>query len=79
MLTDYIRAAMERAEYSQLADESFYAEIPGIQGVWANSPTQPEAQRELQEVLEDWITLRLDRHLPVPEIDGVALRIPQVA
>jgi hypothetical protein len=45
MLSKYIRAAMERAEYSRLENGSFYAEIPGIQGVWADGVTREGVAR----------------------------------
>ena len=79
MLSSYIRAAMELAEYSLLDNGSYYAEIPGIQGVWAEGKTQADARRELQEVLEGWIVLRLERQHPIPEINGHTLHMGQVA
>jgi len=39
MLTAYIQAAMRLAHYEILEDETFYAEIPGFQGVFANADT----------------------------------------
>ena len=38
MLTSYIRAAMRRAKYEIFSDDrSFYGEIPGFDGVYANA------------------------------------------
>ena len=38
MLTKYIQAAMHQAKYKILSDDdTFYEEIPGFQGVWANA------------------------------------------
>lgn len=37
MLTEYIHAAMRRATYEILSDGTFYGEIPGLQGVYANA------------------------------------------
>jgi len=40
MLRQYIEAAMRRAKYEILQDdESYYGEIPGFDGVYANAPT----------------------------------------
>src|SRR5262245_1854078 len=40
MLTEYIQAAMRRATYEILPeDKTYYGEIPGFQGVWANADT----------------------------------------
>ncbi len=40
MLTSYIRAAMRQARYEILPDDgTFYGEIPGFDGVYANANT----------------------------------------
>ena len=67
MLTDYIRAAMQQARYRLLDDGTFFGEIPGFQGVWADNQTLEGCGTELQDVLEGWIILglRLGHELPV--------------
>jgi len=51
MLTEYIRAAMGRARYEILDDDrSFYGEIPGFDGVWANAETLEGCREELEEI-----------------------------
>ena len=71
MVTEYINAALDRARYEILADEgSYYGEIPGFDGVYANAPTLEGCRRELQEVLEEWILLRVSKQLPLPAIEG---------
>jgi predicted RNase H-like HicB family nuclease len=76
MLTDYIRAAMRRARYEILEDDgTFYGEIPGFNGVWANADTPEGCREELEEVLEGWIVLSLSRNLPLPTVDGISLEI----
>ncbi|MBU1297531.1 MAG: molybdopterin-dependent oxidoreductase, partial [Bacteroidetes bacterium] len=47
-----IQAAMHRAVYELLPDGTFYAEIPGLQGVYANAKSLEECREQLQEVLE---------------------------
>ena len=80
MLTDYIRAAMHRAKYEILEDDgSFYGEIPGFQGVYANAPTLEACREELKSVLEGWILLSVSRHVPTPVVDGIHLNINQPA
>jgi len=73
MLTAYIRAAMRRATYEILSDGTFYGEIPGFQGVWANAPTLEACRKELREVLEGWILLGLQMGHSLPTVDGVGL------
>ena len=49
MLTDYIFAAMRHAHYEILEDETYYGEIPGLQGVYANADSLEECRDELQD------------------------------
>jgi predicted RNase H-like HicB family nuclease len=80
MLTDYIRAAMHRAKYEILSDDgSFYGEIPGFGGVCANTDTLESCREELEEVLEEWVLLRISKNLPLPVVDGIELTIKGVA
>jgi predicted RNase H-like HicB family nuclease len=73
MLTAYIQAAMHRATYEILDDESFYGEISECPGVYANAETLEKCREQLQEVLEGWIVLGLRLGHRLPEIDGINL------
>lgn len=76
MLTGYIRAAMRRARYEILEDDgTFYGEIPGFDGVWANAETLEGCRDELEDVLEGWIVLSLSKNLPLPTVEGISLEI----
>ncbi len=66
MLPKYIHDAMSKATYETLLDGSFYGEIPGFNGVNANTTTLEECREELKEVLKEWISLRVSLHLPLP-------------
>lgn len=78
MLTNYIRAAMHRAKYEILEDDgTFYGEIPGFQGVWANADTLEACREELEEVLEGWILLGISLGHALPSVDGIEIRIGQ--
>lgn len=79
MLTRYIRAALHRAEYKQLDDGTYFGEIPGFDGVWAGSASLESCREELEEVLEEWILFRVSRQLSLPVVDGIELRIREVA
>lgn len=80
MLTNYVRAAMNKAHYEILPDDgTFYGEIPGFDGVWANADTLEECRDELIEVLEEWIMLGISLHQPLPAVDGFKLNIGEVA
>jgi predicted RNase H-like HicB family nuclease len=74
MLTEYIQAAMRKANYKLLdEEEGFFGEIADCPGVWANAATLEACREELQEVLEDWILIRARRQLDLPVIDGLDL------
>jgi predicted RNase H-like HicB family nuclease len=66
---DYVRTAMASARYERLEDDgTWYGEIPGFDGVWANAPTRDECRAELEEVLHEWIRLRREKKLPLPDL-----------
>jgi predicted RNase H-like HicB family nuclease len=76
MVRQYIDAAMRRATYEILPDDStFYGEIAGFDGVYANASTLEACRDELEEVLEEWVLFRVSRNLDLPTVDGVELRI----
>jgi predicted RNase H-like HicB family nuclease len=78
MLTEYLRAAMKRARYEILPDDNtFYGEIPGFDGVYANTDTLEGCRDELEEVLEEWIFFRISRNLSLPVVDGIELVIKE--
>jgi predicted RNase H-like HicB family nuclease len=80
MLTNYIRASMRLAKYEILSDDgTFYGEIPGFDGVYANADTLETCRDELEEVLEEWILFRISRNLSLPIVDGIELIIKEVA
>jgi predicted RNase H-like HicB family nuclease len=80
MLTNYIRNAMKRAKYEILSDDgSIYGEIPGFEGVYANADNLEDCREELEDVLGEWILLRVYKNLSLPIVDGIDLNIKEVA
>jgi len=80
MLSKFILSAMKKARYEILKDDNtFYGEIPGFEGVYANSSTLEKCREELEEVLEEWLFFRISRNLPIPEVDGIELKIKEIA
>lgn len=78
MLTEYINAAMHQATYKILPDDNtYFGEIPGFDGVWANEPTLEACRDELQSALEGWLLLGLHQHHPIPVLAGINLN-PQL-
>jgi predicted RNase H-like HicB family nuclease len=77
MLTEYVGAALRRATYEILPDDTFYGEIPGFQGVYANADTLEACREELREVLEGWIILGLRMEHLLPVIEGIDLGLKE--
>lgn len=71
MLLEYIQAALRRAKYDILLDDdSYYGEVPGCLGVYAQAATLEACREELREVLEEWIFFQVHKNLSLPAIDG---------
>jgi predicted RNase H-like HicB family nuclease len=80
MIRQYIDAAMRRAQYQILAEDStYYGEIPDLDGVYANAATLEACRDELEEVLEEWVLFRVSRSLDVPVIAGRKLQVRKVS
>ena len=58
MILEYIETAIKRAEYKKLEDGTWFGEIPGLKGVWANGKSIEECRDELIEVTEEWLLLK---------------------
>ena len=71
MLTEYIEAALSKAKYEMIEDEEpYYGEVPELEGVWATGKTLEECRKNLVEVIDGWILVRLRKGLPIPPIGG---------
>ncbi len=71
MFTEYIQAALEKAEYEVIDNpEPYYAHVPGLVGVWATGKTIEECRKELVEVIEEWIVAKLQWGQQIPSIGG---------
>lgn len=54
MITEYINAALKKANYEFIRDDqTYYGEIPPLSGVYANADTLSQCREKLREVLED--------------------------
>lgn len=69
MLTEYIAKKLKQAKYELIEDGTYFGNIPGIRGVWANARNLEDCRKELQEVLEDWMVLKIMDHEKIPGLD----------
>lgn len=72
MLSDFILKKLKSARYRLLKDGSYFGEIIGLKGVWANANNLEDCRKELQEVLEDWLLLKIRERENIP---GFRLKI----
>jgi predicted RNase H-like HicB family nuclease len=79
MIIEYCLKAIEKAHYREMNDGTWFAEIPGFKGVWANGVSIEQCRKELIEVLEEWLILKLRDKDPIPTIDGLKIEIREVA
>lgn len=73
MLTTYIQRAMAKAHYELMENGRFFGSIPECPGAWAHGTTLEQCREELQEVLEDWLLLKLRLGDQMPVLDGCDL------
>lgn len=66
MLSQFIAKKLKGAHYKLLKDGSYFAELPGIRGVWANASNLEDCRMELQEVLESWLLLKIRDQEKIP-------------
>ena len=79
MLLEYIDEAMRMAKYEIVKDDqSYYGEIPGFQGVYSNAKDLETCREELQEVLEEWLLIRLRKNLSIPALRKHNLELQRV-
>lgn len=70
-LQSYIQAAMGRAQYEVLEDDTYYGDIPDLLGVWGVGTTEEQCQEMLSDAVEGWIILGLKLKHTLPIIDGI--------
>ncbi|MBI2061315.1 MAG: type II toxin-antitoxin system HicB family antitoxin [Nitrospirae bacterium] len=69
MIGEYVEAALKRARYERIRGrDPYYGEIRGVKGVWATGRSLEECRRNLIDVLEGWILVRLRKGLRIPSI-----------
>jgi predicted RNase H-like HicB family nuclease len=77
LLDRYVSVAMRSVEPRRLEGGRWYADLPKLPGVWADGESVKECLDTLDEVLREWLFVKLedgDRDVPViDEIDLTAL------
>lgn len=68
MFTQFVDHLMKsRAKFERIKDpEPYFGRISGFRGVWAQGKTQRACERNLREVLEEWLLIKIRKHQFVP-------------
>lgn len=69
MLSEFIAKKLKLARYKLLKDGTYFGEIPGFKGVWANAKNLEDCRQELQEALEDWVLLKVQDNERIPDFE----------
>lgn len=69
MFFEFIAKQLKKAHYKPLKDQTYFGEIPGFDGVWANGKTLEECRTELAEVLEEWCFLKIRNGENIPGLE----------
>lgn len=77
MFSEYIGAALRRAKYEPLENGTYMATVEGLRGVLATGETIEKCREDLIEVIEEWIAIRLQRGLAIPDLDGYEVNVSQ--
>ena len=73
MLSEYIQAAMKRAQYELMEDGRFFGTIKKLKGLWADGDTLEVCRLNLLDTLEDWLFISIRERISIPVIDGIRI------
>ena len=66
MLTQYLKNKLKSIKFERIENGTYVATIPGARGVWANAKTKKDCKKEIAEVLEEWVLLKVRDHENIP-------------
>ena len=59
MISQFIEKKLKTARYKLLKNGAYFGEIPNLKGVWASAKNLEDCRLQLQQVLEDWLVLKV--------------------
>lgn len=66
MLSEYLEKQLKKAKFKKLEDGTYFGSITGFPGVWSNKKTLIASKKELREVLEEWLFLKVRSKENIP-------------
>lgn len=71
----YAMAALRHAIVQLLEDDSYFASVVNLQGVWGSGSTPQIALEDLRQSIPGWVDLHRNRGIEIPAIDGFDLNL----
>jgi predicted RNase H-like HicB family nuclease len=75
MIRRYLREALSLARFTRTKDGSYVGDVPGLRGVIATGRTKSACRAELENVIEEWILVRVAKGLNVPTLGGARIAV----
>jgi len=75
MIREYLDEALKRTNYTKVSATEYVAEVRGLPGVVASGRTLESCRTDLQEVVEEWVLVRVARGLAVPPLGKVRIKV----
>jgi predicted RNase H-like HicB family nuclease len=79
MISEYVQAALHRAQYETIDGETVCGTVPGLPGVLATGRSLEACRAELVGVIEEWILIRVSRGLRIPRIGSARVEIKRAS
>jgi predicted RNase H-like HicB family nuclease len=77
LLQKYIQASLRKAKYNfDEETQSYVAVVEELPLCWGQGNTHEEAREELENVIEGWVLLSIQRGESIPPMQSVNLNIP---
>jgi len=69
MLSEYLEKQLKKAKFKKLKNGTYFGSITGFPGVWSDRRTLNASKKELREVLEEWLFLKVRSGEKIPGFD----------
>lgn len=79
MISEYVQAALYRAQYETIDAETVCGTVPGLPGVLATGRSLEACRAELVGVIEEWILVRVSRGLRIPRLGSARVEIKRAS
>jgi predicted RNase H-like HicB family nuclease len=79
MITEYVRAALHRAQYETIDPDTVCGTVPGLAGVIATGRTLESCRTQLVDVIEEWILVRVAQGLRIPRLGDTRVQVKRAS